>query len=433
MKSGFRTILERDQLAQQYQGNQFALLQLQAGLQTALDQFKLLNLSLPPEQEVRLDDSVLNQFELNDPRLEALRNKAEALFLRLLQNEALPTAELSAAAAELASALDDLAHVHDQAVAELGRWAAQLDDRQRQGFSGPDAEHDREIYQRERRLSGEIRGVLTDTDQQIDADRDTLETYRGKLAGMTPAEATQALRRLVGRDFRARLSEVSVAQTQTRVFLIELPRVNLTVNQAIQVGIGSRLDLQNALAMVTDNWRNVEVNANQLRGFLNFVYNGQLNSAPGHDTLFRYDAKSSIQTFGIEFDADQPPGRAQPVPRRPDQLPRPRRNYMQTRDTVVQQVRLDMRSSADPPAVRDQPRAVDHLLATARAGRVRRPHRLGRRGRHVADPLSAQRPSSCPDQPEFAHPDLGAVRDGPDEPLPRLRPHGHRRQRDMDQ
>ena len=49
---------------------------------------------------------------------------------------------------------------------------------------------------------------------------------------------------------------------------------------------------------------------------------------------------------------------------------------MLTRDTVVQQIRLDMRKLvADPPAVRDQPRAVDHLLAAARAGRVRRAHR----------------------------------------------------------
>ena len=122
LKSGFRTVLERDQLAQQYQANQAALLQLQAGLQTALDQFKLLDLALPPEQEVRLDDSVLDQFELNDPRLETLRNKAEALFLKLLQNDELPRAELSAAAAELGSSLAELERVHDQAVAELGRW-----------------------------------------------------------------------------------------------------------------------------------------------------------------------------------------------------------------------------------------------------------------------------------------------------------------------
>jgi outer membrane protein TolC len=347
LKSGFRTVLERDQLAQQYQTNQFNLLQFQAGLQTALDQFKLLDLALPPEQEVRLDDSPLDQFELNDPRLEDLRNKAEALFLKLLQNEELPRDALSAAAAELGTSLEELGRVHDRAVAELAAWLVRLDARRKAGFSGADAQHDQEIYERERRLSGEIRNVLSDTDSAIGQNRDALATFRAKLPGMAPGEATQALRRLVGREFRARLSEVAVAQTQIRVFAIELPPVDLTVNQAVQVALGNRLDLQNALALVTDNWRDVEVDANQLRGFLNFVYNGQLNSAPAHGTLFRFDARSSLQTFGLEFDA--------PINRRvernqyrADQInyQRARRNYMQTRDTVVQQARFDMRQLA---------------------------------------------------------------------------------------
>src|SRR4029077_2197862 len=93
-----------------------------------------------------------------------------------------------------------------------------------------------------------------------------------------------------GKEFPRRLLGVFVAQTQIRVFLIEFTPVDLTVNQAIQIALGNRLDLQNALAQVTDAWRIVEVDANQLKGFLNFVYNGQLNSAPNHTTLFRFDA-----------------------------------------------------------------------------------------------------------------------------------------------
>ena len=134
LKSGFRTILERDQLAQQYQTNQFTLIQLQAGLQTALDQFKLLDLSLPPEQEVRLDDSVLDQFELTDARLEKLRNQAEVLFLKLLQNEEMSRDELIVLGRELQSALEMLKLVHDQAESELGRWLAKLDKTAARGF-----------------------------------------------------------------------------------------------------------------------------------------------------------------------------------------------------------------------------------------------------------------------------------------------------------
>ena len=41
----------------------------EANLQTQLDPFKI-QLGLPPELEVRLDDTMLQQFQLNDPKLD---------------------------------------------------------------------------------------------------------------------------------------------------------------------------------------------------------------------------------------------------------------------------------------------------------------------------------------------------------------------------
>ena len=63
------------------------LLSAQAGLQTTLDGFKI-NLGLPTEVEVRIDDSTLDQFELNDERLDSMRKQTEALLVRLLQEGA---------------------------------------------------------------------------------------------------------------------------------------------------------------------------------------------------------------------------------------------------------------------------------------------------------------------------------------------------------
>src|SRR5262249_25702812 len=89
------------------------------------------------------------------------------------------------------------------------------------------------------------------------------------------------------------------------------------------------------------------IDANALYGFLNFVYNGTFNSAPNHDTLFRFDAFSSIQSFGLQFDAPIN-RRAERNAYRADQIAyqRSRRFYMQTRDTVVQEIRLDRRQLA---------------------------------------------------------------------------------------
>jgi hypothetical protein len=315
-------------------------------LQTTLDSFKL-TLGLPPEVEVRIDDSTLDRFELNDPRLDNLRTRTDALYQEIVQYVgigSMPRPELADGARRIIAALDELEAVHDEALQELQRWLAQIAEIEKAGFEGPDSEHRREVYEREKSLSGEIQEVLVETDTLIDENQKAAAEFLAELANADLDQATIQLRDLIGKGFRARLSEVFVAQTQIRVFLIDLQKIDLTVNQAIQVAIGNRLDLQNTLAQVTDAWRNVEVAANALRGFLNFEYTGNLQSAPDHQTLFRFDASNSTHRFGLEFDA--------PINRRVERnayraaqitYQRARRAYMAQRDEVVRQIRLDMR------------------------------------------------------------------------------------------
>jgi outer membrane protein TolC len=366
--SGLRSALERDQLALQYQQTQVTLLTSQAGLQSTLDSFKI-NLGLPTEVDVRIDDSTLDQFQLNDERLDGMRTQTEALLVRLLQERGLPRPQLLRAARELLSLLGRLETIHDGVSAELTKWENKVAAARKQDFSGPEGAHSKEIADREYELSSKLRQTLDETNASIDSNQDNVSTYIANLqgslssnglgglfgSGATDAvaeiettslqDATQSLRDLVGKDFRTRFSEVSVVQTQIRVFSIELPPVDLTVNQGIQIALGNRLDLQNSLAAVTDAWRLVEVDANQLQGFLNFVYNGAFNEAPNHAGLFRFDAANSIQTFGLQFDAPIN-RRAERNQYRADQIQyqRARRFYMENRDAVVQQIRLDMRN-----------------------------------------------------------------------------------------
>ncbi len=174
--------------------------------------------------------------------------------------------------------------------------------------------------------------------------RDKLTTFLLQVGQMPLDEAARTIRDLINKQYRSRLSEVFAAQTRIRVFLIELKPVNLTVDQAIQIALDNRLDLKNQLAAVTDAWRNVEVDANALRGYLNFIYNADLFSAPNHATLFRFDSSASLQQFGFQFQAPIN-RRAERNQYRSDQIvyQRARRAYMLLRDQIVQQIRLDMR------------------------------------------------------------------------------------------
>ncbi len=339
-----KSALDVSQIAFTYQTTQASLLSSQAGLMTLLDGFKI-NLGLPTEVEVRIDDSPLDQFELNDERLDDLRTRTEALQLRLVQDDEPPIAELTDVTQQLLKMYDELEAIHDQVVGESERWKKKLEADEKAGFAGPEGPHKKELFDRERALLARLEITLAEANKDIDDDQANAAAFLAGLPTAVSKDATKKLRDLVGKEFRADFSAVSVTQTRIRVFLIKLPPVDLTVNQAIQIALGNRLDLQNSLALVTDTWRNVEVDANQLRGFLNFVYNGNFNETPDHNGLFHFDAGNTIQTFGLQFDAPIN-RRAERNQYRADQIQyqRARRFYMQNRDLVVQQIRLDMRN-----------------------------------------------------------------------------------------
>lgn len=354
ISAGLKTPLQLDQLLQQYQSNQVSLLGLQAGLQTLLDAFKI-QLGLPPELEVRLDDSPLDQFELYNTELDTLRKRAETLSRPILQAlaipdpdpKALPKDKLVTVLSKLRASYPAVSRLYREAYGELDAWTARIEDAKKRGFKGPDGVHQKEIYDRQDRLSKQIRATLDECAGEIATNRDDISKLLLKLDTL-PAEGlveeTKLADELIRKEFRARISEIYVSQNQIRVFRIPLTPVDLTVNQAIQIAIGNRLDLMNAEAAVTDTWRNVEVAANALQGVLNFIYKGNMNAAPDHTTLFRLDSSNSTQQFGFEFDA--------PINRRAERnayrasqitYQRARRTYMQTRDTIVQQIRQDMR------------------------------------------------------------------------------------------
>ena len=374
-EAGFtKTLLERDQIANQYQQSQVGLLQSEAQLQTSLDLFKI-QIGLPPELEVRLDDKILQQFQLNDPSLDDLRTRNDALHLSLIQREDPSRSELTAAAKQLQKAYDALARTRTQTLQELKRWQTRLEADRKRGFSGPDAARDKEYYERKATLARKFDEVLDESEQSLKDDRDKLATFLSQVDALPLADALKAIRDLVNKEFRARLSEIFVAQTQIRVFLIELLPVNLTVDQAIQVALDNRLDLKNSLAAVTDTWRQVEVDANALRGILDLKYNGNFASAPNNKTLFRFDSSASHPAVRLAVPgADQSPGGTQPVSNRPDPVP--------ARSTCLHAApRPDRREHPSrhafphpqPQAVRHRPRTDHDGLPTGRTGRIRPP------------------------------------------------------------
>ena len=349
LQGGYKTVLERDQIAQSYQASQLTLLQSEAGLQTNLDLYKL-QLGMPPELKVRLDDSVLQPFQLYDARLDVLRAESEALALSLFgadlaPDTAIPRSQIAAAAEKLKTAFAELSGILSQTLDDLDVWRPSSRPSVRKASRAPTPGKPERSSKRQVTLAGQFKKVLGESRLFLNDDQDKLETLIADLGAIKPEDAVKSLRDdLMNKEFRTRLSEVFVVQNQMRVFQIELQPVDLGVEQAIEIALSNRLDLKNSLAQVTDAWRQIEVEANSLRGFLNFQYSGNLNAAPSHTTLYRFDASNSTHRFGLTFDA--------PINRRLERnayrtaqitYQRARRAYMQLRDEIVQQIRFDMR------------------------------------------------------------------------------------------
>jgi len=349
VRAGLIDSLQRDNIAQSYQTARLGLLGQEASFQTSLDAYRVDQLGMPADFPIKVDEALLRRFELNDPKLDDLRSANDKLYLSLLQYDAPPAKPVMADTAR--SLLDEfrqLVEVAGSVEGELARWRGRLEaGKGRIGAgSGPLEQDERESYERQVKLAAELGDAYAASRVSLAENIRQADAFLAKLDGTTPEEAWEKIRQnLVGQDFRARLAELFVIQTQVRVYLIEVAPVPLTLDQAVSVAIGNRLDLMNSLGEVTDAWRNVEYGANQLQAGLNVFYNGSLNTDPKHAGIFRFDPSASSHAIGLRFDA--------PINRRVErnayradqiQFQRNRRAYMLTHDQIVQQVRLDMRT-----------------------------------------------------------------------------------------
>ncbi|MHC5537307.1 TolC family protein [Singulisphaera rosea] len=349
VRAGLVTPLQRDFIALSYQQSLSSLLGQEASYQTALDAYRVTQLGLPADFPMTLDEEMLKGFELNDPGLDVMRAESEKLYLSLLQYDEPPSKSFMGDTAQrLLKDIEELKGVGQGVGKELDQWLAQIKaEKGKVGTGpGPTEQDERESLDRQIELSKSLVDAYAATRFDLEEDVRDIKEYLETLDKTDLNEAWRTLHDVfISREFRSRLTELLVIQTQIRVYLIEVKPVDLTVEKAIETALANRLDLMNSLGAVTDTWRNVEAAGNQLLAGLNVFYNAQINSDPNHLGLLRFDAHDTQQFTGFEFAAPIV-RRTQRNTYRADQIlyQQARRAYMLNHDEIVQTIRLDMRS-----------------------------------------------------------------------------------------
>ncbi|MEL7500078.1 MAG: TolC family protein [Planctomycetota bacterium] len=348
--------IQVDQVIQQLQSGQLSVINSEQALQASFDQFKF-TLGLPAKVEIDIDQSLVDQFQLNSPELTDLQNRALELGKELA--EFLPPEEASPEFLDqiyqkVRSFSEELEEQQVLVQKEFEAWSSSLE-------TEPKGLLEAEVQDREqqKKLALRNREDLDELDEQIKTNKKRLAQGLGELKledlrpelvedeQMSPAvERWQILQLLISQrgGLKDRINTLFVSQAQIRLFSIEIQRVNIPRQFAVELALENRLDLMNSRAQVVDAYRSVELAANRLQSDLSLTASANLNSDPNVDNAFRIDGENSQYNLGLAFDG--------PVNRfgernsyRNAQIgyQQTRRSYMQAEDALVNGIRQNLR------------------------------------------------------------------------------------------
>ncbi|MEO2048787.1 MAG: TolC family protein, partial [Pirellulales bacterium] len=298
-----------------------------------LDSFKV-QLGLPPDIEIELNDSALDPFQFVNVDLLDLEDRIAKI---VLTED--PT-EWAAIMVELKSFDEELAGHVKTVFAEAEQMQTRADPLNLDSAALSEAEQRQMVAQFDRikqRIADsrkQHRQLQVDVQQTATLDGNQKEELLGELREYRRGMLTQ-LRELLG------------VQISVRVGLVELKQVDLTPGQAVEVALNNRLDLMNRQAFVVDARRQIEIAADRLEATINLVAEGEVNTPPLLENSNPLEFRATDSNFRVGVSVITPLDRVQARNNfRAAQIAyqRARRNYMAAEDQVKLDVRTQLRA-----------------------------------------------------------------------------------------
>jgi outer membrane protein TolC len=326
--------VQLDQTYLSVQGVRSNLISARAGFETSLDNYKIL-LGLPPDIPVRLDDSLLAQFQLTNLALDKLKEETDAFIKEFRQlDQAPPLAKLQEGFKRLKQNQTQIRKLMDEVEQELKQWKQQP----------PDPERTKQDAERDLALQKDLTSYLQDERDAVkDLDRDIAKA-EPLLQEANRAQNWKDLQTLFPLQ-KAIVTDLFILQTRVRVNLIRLTPVTVKLDAAVAYAWTHRLDLMNEQARVVDAWRQIAVTANALKSDLNLNASAILATPPGSLNPVGFSPTANTYTFGVQFNAPLNRMAERNVYRQSlinyQQL---RRNFMALSDSIEESIRVDLRN-----------------------------------------------------------------------------------------
>ena len=355
---------------------QSVLMSSKSGYQDRLDNF-VRDLGLPPDLKARVEDKILDQFNLISPALQSLQRSLSEIqlsageMIQTYRDAQEPPANASArveemrlhvllAVADSKQAIEYVAAVE----ADLKTLEANLPVRRKHlkrlsdQIKSARHEVDPGLLDGEKlaQIPPKLRGELAALKKRLDAAPARLKQLATKLSELKaavetekPADWRKAADLLVAQIpeqlmmLSANVLELSLIQAKTRTESIVLEPVEMDAKRALNIAAVSRRDWMNARAALVDSYRLIEFNANDLESNLDIVFSGDISNVGNNPARLR--STNGRLRVGLEFDAPLTRLGERNIYRQAlIEYQQARRQYYETVDRINQGLRATLRT-----------------------------------------------------------------------------------------
>ncbi len=353
LESGRIDFLQVQQARQELYTRQSTLIQAKLNFQRSLDIYKVTSLGLPPHLEVKVDDPLLEDFDLLDSQMlplqtkvNLLRDQAGFILTELTANSATWTEKTT----RLMQELNEVMHELNTSIAELQTTnlkRAEADllrlkalaplrlellteikgkfDRAKQDPLTTREERERldqvkldpRLFSSERldtmipKVETSIKEVKTKlgaTEKDLKEAAGLVELLAASGPTLTAEKAADEIRKVsvsipgIIQRLSAAMLELTLAQVRSRTESVGLVPIELSSNHAFEIARLYRRDWMNARANLVDSWRLIEFNANALESQLDIIFQGDITN-PSGSAPFNLQGSAGRLRAGFQFDS----------------------------------------------------------------------------------------------------------------------------------
>ncbi len=293
LDAGLIDIVQVDQFRQQIETARANLLNAQVSYQVSLDAYKASVLGLPPDTNIKPDDSMLHQFQFLDPKTIDVQHMIDDFV------EVVGKLPQQPSPADLSRSLELLGVLRSKVAEQFlsaGVDMRTLEAKKAERKARMDGKRAQQFDEELNRLVESLADVQT----RFDHTQQQLDDLQAGLGSEDPSRLTDGVVALAT-GLSGLTQELTLIKARARLESVTIPFVDLESHRALEIARANRVDWMNNRASLVDTWRLIAYNAQALKAGLDLTFSGEMGTIGNNPAAF--NGQTGNMKVGLRFDA----------------------------------------------------------------------------------------------------------------------------------